>query len=127
MRQAKIVIHVVHSSLLPQALLALAERGDATPNRRHLLAQAEVEALDEGGLDVPAAGRQHLLHRLQGAKHDPLPHADQTAPAGRVDHLRIQQLGPRHPARLGGWSLVLAAWRLDPWAAMREERGGVRL
>src|SRR5438105_874308 len=69
MRQAKIVIHVVHSHLLPQALLSLAERGDPTPNRCHMLAQAEVEALDEGGIDLPAAGRQHLLHRLQGAKH----------------------------------------------------------
>jgi len=118
MRQAKIVIHVVHSHLLPQALLSLAERGDATPNCRHMLAQAEVEALDEGGIDLPAAGRQHLLHRLQGAKHDPMPHADQTAPAGRFDHLRLQQLGPRHPARLGGWSLVLQQFWVNDFKAI---------
>src|SRR2546426_2675561 len=70
-----------------------------------MLAQAEVEALDEGGIDLPAAGRQHLLHRLQGAKHDPMPHADQASPAHRLDDLRIAQLGAGPVAwRRSGWT-----------------------
>src|SRR5436309_1425498 len=58
--------------------------------------------LYEGGIDLPAAGRQHLLRRLQGAKHDPMPHADEASPAHRLDDLRIEQLGEGHPARLRG-------------------------
>src|SRR5712691_7847467 len=110
MRQAKIVIHVVYSQLLPQALLSLAERGDATPNRRHMLAQAEVEALNEGGVDLPATRRQHLLDRLKRAEHDPVPHVDQPAPPHGLDHLRIKQPRLWHPARLGGWACGLVAW-----------------
>src|SRR5712691_10428406 len=36
--------------------------------------------LDEGGVALPAAGRQHLLDRLQRAAHDPVSHADQAPP-----------------------------------------------
>src|SRR5215475_11803276 len=42
-------------------------------------------------------------------------------------HLGVEQLRQRHPARLGVWPCGLAAWRLDPLAEMREERGGVLL
>jgi hypothetical protein len=40
-----------------QPVFALAERGDPTTDSRHMLAEVEVEALDEGGIDLPAAGR----------------------------------------------------------------------
>ena len=52
---------------------------------------------------------QHVLDRLQRAEHDPVPHADQTAPPHGLDHLRIEELGQWHPARLGVWPFVLAA------------------
>src|SRR5262249_15787465 len=83
--------------------------------------------LNERGVDLPAAGRQHLLDRLKRAEHDPVCDGDQTAPPHGLDHLRVEQLRQRHPARLGVWPLVLAAGRLHPLAEMGEERGGVLL
>jgi hypothetical protein len=65
MREAKIVVHMVQNELLPQALLPLAEGGHPSPHRGDMLADAQVDALDEGGVDLPAAGRQYLLDRLQ--------------------------------------------------------------
>src|SRR5215471_12942006 len=65
--------------------------------------------LDEGGVDLPAACRQHLLDRLQQAEHNPVPHTDQTAPPHSLDHLRIEQLRQRHPAWLRGGAFRLAA------------------
>ncbi len=44
-----------------------------------------------------------------------------------LDHLRIEELGPWHPARLGRWAGGLAAGQLHPLAAMGEERCGVLL
>src|SRR5712691_3150123 len=38
--------------LLPQPLLALAQRGDALPHRCHMLADGEVKALYESGVDL---------------------------------------------------------------------------
>src|SRR5882724_7208356 len=92
-----------------------------------MLADGQIEALHERRVDLPAAGRQHLLDRLQRAEHDPVPHADQAPAPHGLDHLRREELRQRHPARLGVWPLVLAAWRLHPLAEMGEERGGVLL
>src|SRR5713101_5139730 len=125
MRQAKIIVDMVQDELLAQALLALAQRADPSSDRGHMLADGQVEALHERRVDLPAAGRQHLLDRLQRAEHDPVPHADQTPPAHGLDHLGVEQLWQRPPARLGVWSFVLAAWRLHPLAEMGEERCGV--
>ena len=71
---------MIQCELLVYALLTLAEGGHPSPHRGDMLADAEVDALDEGGVDLPAAGRQHLLDRLQRAAHDPVLHAEQTAP-----------------------------------------------
>ena len=79
--------------LLPQAVLPLAEGGHPAPDRGDMLADAQVDALNEGRVDLPAADRQYLLDRLQRAEHDPVLHADQTAPPHGLDHLRIEQLG----------------------------------
>jgi hypothetical protein len=45
---------MMQGQLLPQALLALAERADSPSNRGHMLADGQVDALDKGGIDVPA-------------------------------------------------------------------------
>src|SRR5262249_49672126 len=86
-----------------------------------MLADTEVEALNEGGVDLPAAGRQHLLDGLQRAEHDPVSHADQTAPPHCLDHLRIEEFRQWHPARLRRRPFVLTAWWLDPLPIMREQ------
>jgi len=44
-RQAEIIVHVLQGQLLAHALLVLAQRGDASAKRGHMLAQAEVEAV----------------------------------------------------------------------------------
>jgi len=43
--------------LLPHAVLALAQRGDTPPDRRHMLADGQIEALHKGRVDLPAMGR----------------------------------------------------------------------
>src|SRR5215467_271841 len=118
---------MIQGQLLAYAVLALAERGNPTPHRCHMLPDGQVEALDERGVALAAKGSQPGIDGLQGTKHHAMPHVDQTAPAHRLDHLRIQQCGPRHPARLGRWPLCSLAGRLHPLAAMGEERGGVLL
>jgi hypothetical protein len=92
-----VVIDLEQHHLLTQAVLALAQRGDPTSNRRHMLADAEVQALNEGRIALPATHRSDLRNRFSGAKHPPVRDTDQTTPAGRFDHLRIQQPGQRHP------------------------------
>src|SRR2546426_9189508 len=125
MGQTEIRIDMIQRQLLPPALLALAQRIDTPPHRRDMLPDGQVEALHKRRVDLPAAGREHLLDRLEGAKHDAVCHADQPAPPYGLDHLRIEQLRQRHPARLGVWPFVLAAGRLHPLAEMGEERCGI--
>ena len=78
MGPAEIIIRMGQGELLPHAVLALAQRADPPSHRRHMRADGQVEALHERRIALPAAGRQHLLARLQRAAHDPVLHADQT-------------------------------------------------
>jgi hypothetical protein len=57
MRQAKVVVHVIQRQLMAYAVLAFAEGGDAATDRGDMLADTEVETFNEGGVDLPAAGR----------------------------------------------------------------------
>src|SRR5215813_3561173 len=118
---------MIQDELLVYALLTFAEGHDASTHGGHVLADGQVEALNEGRVDLPTARREHLLDGLKGPEHHAVTHAYQAPAAHRLHHLRIEQLRLRHPARLGVWPLVLAAGRLHPLAAMGEERGGVLL
>jgi len=64
MREAKIVVDMIQGELLPHAVLTLAQRGDTPPDRCHVLADGEVQALHKGRIDLPAKRGQHLLDRL---------------------------------------------------------------
>jgi hypothetical protein len=121
MGQAEIIIDMVQRQLLAYAVLTFAEGGDTSTDGGHMLADAEVDALNEGGIDLPATGRQHLLDRLQRAEHDPVPHADQTATSHGLHHLHIEQLRHSHPAQLRGRSCGLAAWRVHPVPKMGQQ------
>src|SRR5262245_38768232 len=114
MGQAEIIIDMIQCQLLPYAVLAFAERVDAPSHRRHMLADGQVEALHKRRLDLPAAGRQHLLDRVQRAKDDLMPDADQTATSHGLDPLRIEQPGQGPPARFWRWALCPLARSLDP-------------
>src|SRR6266446_6495661 len=61
MRQAKVMRALEPHQLLPHAVLALAQRGDPTPSRRHPLTDVQVEPFDKGGIDLPATGSQRGL------------------------------------------------------------------
>jgi hypothetical protein len=80
-----------------QPVFAFAECGDPTTDGRHMLAEVEVEALDEGGIDLPAAGHQHLLDRLQRAERHAVCHPDQTPPSDGLHHLCIERLCRKLP------------------------------
>src|SRR5712691_8396771 len=109
MREAKMVVDMVQNELLPQAVLTLTECGHPSPHRRDMLAHRQVEALNERRIDLPAVGRQHLLDCLHRAEHHAVAHPDQTSPAYGLDHLRIEQLRPRYPARRGHGAFALAS------------------
>ena len=113
-RQDKVVIPVRPGALLSEAVLPLAQRGDATPNRRHGLAQAEGEALHDGGVDLPAVDREHLLDCTEGTEDDAVLHVDQAPAPYGLHSLRIVQRGQRRPARRGRRALGLTAGRLRP-------------
>jgi hypothetical protein len=91
---------MIQSELLPQALLTLTQRAHPATDCRHMLADAEVDALHEGCVDVPPTWGQEVIDGLQGAKHHAVLHANQPPAAHGLDYLRIQQLGQWHPARL---------------------------
>src|SRR5215475_4438712 len=121
MRQAKIVVDLIQGELLPHAVLTLAERADPAPDRGDMLADAQVDALNEGGVDVPTVPGQHLLNSRQRAEDHPMAHPHQAPSAYRLDHLPIEEPGQGYPARLGGWPCGLAARWLDPVAIVRQQ------
>src|SRR5439155_10433092 len=103
MRQAKIVIHVVHSSLLPQALLALAERGDTTPNRCHMLAQAEVEAVTVDRRITPPTAAPERSMRLSPHAAPQYPDAYHAYRAGHSPGAPVFSRGGSVHAALADW------------------------
>src|SRR5262249_21762589 len=99
MRQTAIIVHVRQGYLLPQPVFALAERADPAPDRGDMLADAEVEPLYKGRVDVPTQGSEHVIDGLQGAKHHAVLHVDQAPASPRLDHLRVEQLRLWQPPR----------------------------
>src|SRR5216683_2611725 len=122
MREAKIVVDMIEGELLTQPLLALTQRADPAPHGGHMLADREIDALHEGGIDLPATGREHLLDDLKGPEHHTVSDADQTATPHGLHHLRIEQPGPWHPAWFRRRALCPLAGRLDPLAIVRQQR-----
>src|SRR5215467_7050102 len=114
MGQTEIVVTVQDGHLLPQSVFALAQRGDPSPDRGHMLPDGEVDPLHEGRVDVPPKWGQHVIDGLQGTKHHAVLHVDQAPAPHRLDDLGVEELWPWHPAWLGGWPCGLATWRLDP-------------
>ena len=69
-RDAEVVVNMVKRQLLAQAVLALAQRRHTPSHGGHMLTDRQVDALNEGRIDLPAVSRKHLLNRLQRPKHD---------------------------------------------------------
>jgi hypothetical protein len=119
MRQHEIVIDLEQAQLLAQTVLALARRSAAASNRRHPLPQTQIEAFNAGSIDLPAAGRQHLLDRRFRTKHHAVFDLEEPPPAQGFHDLRVEQLWQRHPAWLGHGAFCLAAGPLHPLPIMR--------
>src|SRR3989442_13893255 len=58
MREAKIVVDMIQGELLPHAVLTLAERADPPPDRGDMLADAQVDALNEGRSEERRVGKE---------------------------------------------------------------------
>src|SRR6266853_1661938 len=113
-RQAAIRGHVIQGHLLPPPVFALAQRADPASDRGDMLAEAEVDPLHEGGVDVPAMRSQHIMDGLQRAKHHAVTHPHQATAAYGLDDLRVEHLWEWHPTRLGCRALRLPARGLHP-------------
>ena len=81
MGQDKVVIHLEQDQLTTQAVAALARRGAAPSNRHHPLPQAQIEPLDQRGIDLPTAGIQDLLDRRLRPQHHTVTHLDEAPPS----------------------------------------------
>jgi hypothetical protein len=57
MRQAKVIVHVIQSRLLPYARLLFAQGDDGPTNGGDVLTDGEVDPLNEGRVDLPTTGR----------------------------------------------------------------------
>jgi hypothetical protein len=90
-------------------------------------ADGRLDALPEGGVDLPALGGQYLLHAGEGAEHHAGAHADHASAPILFDHLCIVPPWQRHPARLGHGAYGLAARRRHPVAAMGQQGGSILL
>src|SRR5262249_60287533 len=61
MGQTEIIVHQIQGQLLAYTVLTLAERGDPTSHRRHMLTDGQVEALHQGRVEVPALAAPPLV------------------------------------------------------------------
>ena len=71
MGQAEVVVQVVQGQLLAYPHHTFAQGRHPPANGGHMLANSEVDALEEGRIDLPAVCGQHLVDPRQGAE----PHA----------------------------------------------------
>lgn len=100
MGQDNVVIHLAQHQWLAQPRFAITRRGAALSNRRDPLAQAQLEPFATGRVPLPAAGGQAPIHCGLRATYPAVLDLDDAPPSHALDHLRLEQLGNRHPARL---------------------------
>jgi len=125
MGQDEIVIHLEQRQLLPQPVVTLTRRGAAPPKRRHPLPQAQIEPCDKRRIDLPAAGGQDLSHCRFRAEYDAVFDLHEPPPSHGFDHLRIEQRGQGHPARLRRRASGLAPRRLHLMTEMGHNGGEI--
>jgi hypothetical protein len=87
------VIDLEERQLLTQPRFVFAHRGDPPPNRRHRLAQVQMQALDKGRIALPAPLGQDGLDGLGRAEDDAVGDPDNAPAPVPLDHLRLAQPG----------------------------------
>ena len=70
----------------------MAQGDHPPPARGHMLADGEVEALHDGGVDLPPVGGHHRLDSCDAPEDDPVAHAHQTATSILFHPLGLEQL-----------------------------------
>src|ERR1043165_8413070 len=97
------LIDLIQNQLLAQASFLRAQRVDAASYGGDMGAQVKVEAFNQGRINLPAIGGQHLGDCFQGAKDDAVCDTYQPATSHRLDDLSVKQPWLPHPTRLGDW------------------------
>ena len=92
-----------------------------------MLANRQVDAPHEGGINLPATGRQDLLDNRLRAEYHSMSDLNQASAPHGLDHLGIEQLGQRHPTRLGLRTFRLAPRWLHPMAKVGQDGGAIVL
>jgi len=123
--QHEVVVCLKESQLMTQPSFVFAQRGDPTPDRRHMLAKIQIEALDKAWVDLPPSLGQDRLDGLCRAEYDTVCDPDDVPAPVALDHLRLEQPGQRHPAWLGLGPFVMTALGLEPAAVVGNQRGEI--
>jgi hypothetical protein len=124
--QDKIVVGVEQRQLLTQSRFVFVQRVDPPANGRHMLTKIQIQALDEGGIDLPTPLGQDGLDGLCRTEDDAVCDPDDVPAPVALDHLRIEQPGQRHPPGFELRPFGLAARGVNPLAVMGDERGEIR-
>ncbi len=90
MRQNEVVVDVEQRQLMLQPILTLAQRVDTASDRRHALADIQVEPFHKRGVDLPATGSQDLFDRIQRAEYHPVRDPHHALTSVLLDALRIK-------------------------------------
>src|SRR6266566_3954883 len=92
-----------------------------------MVADREVDPLNEGGVDVPTLWGQNLFDTSQCAKDHAMVHLNQPSAPVFLDDLRIEEPGQRRPAGLRGRAFGLSARWLDPVPKVGQQRRRILL
>jgi hypothetical protein len=87
---AKIMVCMEERQLLTQPRFVFAQGVDSRPDRRHMLANIQIQALDKGGVDLPTPLRQDGFDGRCQAKNDAVLAPDEVPAPVTLDHLRIE-------------------------------------
>ena len=87
--QDKIMIDLEQDERLRQPRFTLARAGATSPNRRHSLAQAQIESFDDRRVDLPTAGGQDRIDLRLGADHHSVDHLDNAPPFWGPSSIRV--------------------------------------
>src|SRR2546428_11362694 len=125
MWQANIVVRLIEGELVPQAFLAFAQGHHTPPDGGDMLADREIDALNEGGVDLPTLWGQHVCDASQRTEHHAMTHLNEPSAPVFLDDLRIEELWHGHPAGLRHGTCGLTTRRLHPLAKVGQQRRGV--
>jgi hypothetical protein len=105
---------MVETELVSQTSNTFGHGDHPSADRGDMMANRQIDSLDERGVDEPPPGGQDVHDLSQGPEHHPWTHADQAPAPILFDDLGIQQLRLWQPAWLRGWPFGLTVRGLYP-------------